>query len=534
MRIKSFQLGLLLASLLFVSCICQEKLPQAKHVILIGLDGVGAYGFQRSHTPYMNEMAKNGALSLNSRCVLPSSSSQNWMTMLSGAIPIQHGVTSNGWTPEEHVIEPVLKNKVGFFPSIFDNIKTQKPDDKVYFFYEWGGLGRMFDLSVPDKVVHAKTGEESIKQGMEAFFADKPEFLFVDVDETDHAGHEFGHENQGYFDCVTKYDSIIGRFVERIKKENMLDKVVVIVTGDHGGIYKGHGGQTPNEMETVMLLYGGPVAKGKMMQHSRFIGDIAPTVAGLLGVKMPEECVGSFLTEAFEPASAKWEYAPMPVISPQGGFFNRAVEVSMRTDSPGAKIYYSTDGSEPTAASTLYTKSFLLTEYTNLRAVSISGNAKSKVVSANIRVAGVDDKAAVHYRIFENYKGLIVPDFSRLGKPDREGYVHEFSLTDLDIEDIDHFAIQFSSRLKITEADDYVFTLSSDDGAKVYVDNKLLIDNDGSHSVQTKVGRLNLEKGLHEIQVDYFDDNGGAFLQLLYASGTGAVPKQVVPFSKLK
>ena len=534
MNLKSIQLYLLIVILFFVSCNSQEEVPRAKHVILIGLDGVGAYGFQRAHTPNMNEMAKNGALSLNSRCVLPSSSSQNWMTMLSGATPIQHGVTSNDWTPKDHVIEPVLRNKAGFFPSIFDDIKTQKPDDKVYFFYEWGGLGRMFDLTVPDKVVRAKTGEESINEGIEAFFADKPEFLFIDVDETDHAGHEFGHENQGYFDCVTKYDSIIGNLAVRLKEENMLDNTVVIVTGDHGGIYKGHGGQTPNEMETMVLLYGGPVTKGKMMQHSRFIGDIAPTVAGLLDVKMPEECIGDFLNEAFEPATSEWEYAPMPVISPQGGFFNGSVEVSMRTDSPDAKIYYSTDGSEPTKTSTLYTKPFLLTELTNLKAVSIAGNAKSKIVSANIRVAGTDDKAAVHYRIFENYKGLFVPDFSRLGKADREGDVYEFSLANLDIEDIDHFAVQLSSEIDIKNTDDYIFTLSSDDGAKMYVDDKKIIDNDGSHSVETKVGRINLEKGLHKIRIDYFDDNGGAFLELLYESGSGTIPRQIVPFNQLQ
>ncbi len=533
---KSIQLSFLIVLLFFVSCSKNqpEKTPRAKHVVLIGLDGVGAYGFQRSHTPYMNEMAKNGALSLNSRCVLPSSSSQNWMTMLSGATPIQHGVTSNDWTPTEYVIEPVLKNKAGFFPSVFDDIKTQKPNNKVYFFYEWGGLGRMFDLTVPDKVVLAKTGEESINQGIDAFFADKPEFLFIDVDETDHAGHAFGHENQGYFDCVTKYDSIIGKFAERLKEENMLENTVVIVTGDHGGINKGHGGQTLNEMETMILLYGGPVTKGKMMQHSRFIGDIAPTVAGLLGVKMPVECVGSFLSEAFEPATSKWEYAPMPLISPAGGFFSGSVEVSMNADSPEAQIYYTTDGSQPTAKSNLYTKPILLTELTNLKAVSISGNAKSKVVSAHIRVAGEDEKAAVHYRIFENYNSLFVPDFSQLGKADRQGSVFEFSLANLDVADMDHFAVQFSSELEIKEVDDYIFTLSSDDGAKMYVDGKMIIDNDGSHSAETKVGRVTLEPGFHKIRVDYFDDNGGAFLELLYESASGNVAKQVVPFNLLQ
>lgn len=276
------------------------RTPRAKHVILIGLDGVGGYGFERSSTPFMHTMAKEGALTLKARCVLESSSSQNWMTMLTGAIPIQHGVTSNAWEPDKHAIEPILKNKKGFFPSIFDLVKNQKPANKVYMFYEWDGLGRMFDLTVPDKVVYIKNGEKIMNEAVEAFFKDRPEFLFIDIDETDHAGHTFGHESQGYFDCVSKYDAMIGRLADRLKQENLLDDTIVIVTGDHGGLNKGHGGETPYEMEIPVLLYGGSVSKGKQIEQVPIIADIAPTVAGLLGVKMPAECVGKFISSAFE------------------------------------------------------------------------------------------------------------------------------------------------------------------------------------------------------------------------------------------
>ena len=159
--LKKSLLLILVSIFVLASINLEAKQHQAKHVILIGLDGVGGYGFQRSPTPFMHEMAKNGALTLKARCVLESSSSQNWMTMLTGAIPIQHGVTSNAWEPDKHAIEPIIKNKKGFFPSIFDDIKSQKPELKAYMFYEWEGLGRMFDLSVPDKVVFIKDGEKN-------------------------------------------------------------------------------------------------------------------------------------------------------------------------------------------------------------------------------------------------------------------------------------------------------------------------------------------------------------------------------------
>jgi predicted AlkP superfamily pyrophosphatase or phosphodiesterase len=284
-----------------VTFAAEPPVPKAKHVILIGLDGMGAHDFQQASAPRMKEMAKEGAISLKARCVLESSSSQNWMTMLTGALPIQHGVTSNEWEPNKHNIIPTLKNKAGFYPSIFDDLKTQRPEAKAYFFYEWDGLARMFDMSVPDKVVFGKLGVKMFYDAIDSFFADKPDFLFIDVDETDNAGHVSGHESKEFYGCITKYDTIIGQLTERLKKEQMLDDTVVIITSDHGGIKKGHGGDSSLEMEIPVILYGGTVTKGKVIEGVNLIADIAPTVAGLLGISMPYDCIGKLITAAFEP-----------------------------------------------------------------------------------------------------------------------------------------------------------------------------------------------------------------------------------------
>jgi len=369
---------IILGILMIFSCTGKNHIPRSKHVILIGLDGVSSYGFQKAATPRMNEMAQNGAISVNARCILESSSSQNWMTMLSGAIPNQHGVTSNGWEPRKHLIEPILKNKAGFFPSVFDLIKTQKPEKKVYVYYEWGGLARMFDLTVPDKVERIKNGVQLLHTGIDSFFADKPEFLFVAVDEPDHVGHASGHESQEYLNCITKYDSIIGSLVDRLKSQNMLDETVLIVTADHGGIHSGHGGETPNEMEIPILLYGGKVTKGKLIEHSNIIADIAPTVAGLLGVAMPDECVGKFIHAAFEPKSDV-QYSPMPLIMPFEGSFKDSVEVHIRTDHPDARIFYTIDGSDPTTSSLPYKKPVILKQSCQLKAVSFVAGNGSKI-----------------------------------------------------------------------------------------------------------------------------------------------------------
>jgi hypothetical protein len=478
----------------------------------------------------MNEMAGNGALSVRARCILESSSSQNWMTMLTGAIPIQHGVTSNDWEPNNHAIEPTLKNKKGLFPSIFDLIKEQKPNDKVYMFYEWEGLGRMFDLSVPDKVVQLKSGEELMKQATEAFFKDQPEFLFVDIDETDHAGHVDGHESQGYFDCISKYDGLIGKLAERLKQENMLENTVILVTGDHGGLGHGHGGETPYEMEIPVLLYGGSVTKGKIIEGVNTIADIAPTVAGLLGITMPEECVGKFIGAAFEPKN-DLAYSPVPVIFPLSGFYKESVEVQMKADAKDAKIYYTLDNSEPSAQSTLYEKPFMVNHSATIKSVTLVNQTLSKVEYSAVRIAEKSRMPAVHYRFFDNYTGTKLPDFKTLGKADKEGYIYEYSLIEFNLDKKDHFAVEFEANLEISKAGKYWFTLASDDGARLFVDGKMVADNDGSHSLKKKRGDIELNQGIHKVRVEYFDDSVAEYLELSYESDN--LPVQIVPFAKL-
>ena len=123
-----------------------------------------------------------------------------------------------------------------------------------------------------------------------------------------------------------------------------------------------------------------------------------------------------------------------------------------------------------------------------------------------------------------------LPDFNALGRPTREGYVYELSLDELDVEEKDHFAVLFTTKLTITEAGKYTFGIISDDGAKLYIDGKEVIDNDGSHSADMKYGNINLEKGTHDVKVEYFDDYMGQKLEVYYK--TDYMPLQILPFVK--
>lgn len=66
------------------------------------------------------------------------------------------------------------------------------------------------------------------------------------------------------------------------------------------------------------------------------------------------------------------------------------------------------------------------------------------------------------------------------------------------------FAIDYTGRFWIDKAATYRFELTSDDGARLYIDDAEIIDNDGQHPPQEKTGLVELTAGVHRLRVSYF------------------------------
>jgi hypothetical protein len=69
---------------------------------------------------------------------------------------------------------------------------------------------------------------------------------------------------------------------------------------------------------------------------------------------------------------------------------------------------------------------------------------------------------------------------------------------------VEWFAIDYTGRFWVEKPGDYGFSLTSDDGANLYIDAELVIDNDGQHPPRERVGAAHLSHGVHQIRVSYF------------------------------
>jgi hypothetical protein len=66
------------------------------------------------------------------------------------------------------------------------------------------------------------------------------------------------------------------------------------------------------------------------------------------------------------------------------------------------------------------------------------------------------------------------------------------------------FGLEYTGNFKPNKAGVYLFKLISDDGSKLYIDDRLVIDNDGIHAEWAGRDTLYLSDSVHSIKLDYF------------------------------
>ena len=271
----------------------------AKHVILIGSDGFGAYAFEKAKVPNLRKMMKNGAYTLTARSVLPSSSAVNWASMIMGSGPELHGYTEWGSkTPE--LPSAIVGKDSGIYPSIFSLIEKQMPQTTKGVSYTWGGIGYLFEKKIVDLDYNGPEDRQTVDIALKFIEEQRPVFTFIHLTHPDNEGHEIGHDTPEYYSAVEKIDSLIGDILRTLEDKNILDETVIIFSSDHGGVDKGHGGKTLLEVEIPWVVYGKNVPQRGQLSSTVVTYDTAATIAYILGLKTPEYWRGKPIIEAFE------------------------------------------------------------------------------------------------------------------------------------------------------------------------------------------------------------------------------------------
>lgn len=96
-----------------------------------------------------------------------------------------------------------------------------------------------------------------------------------------------------------------------------------------------------------------------------------------------------------------------------------------------------------------------------------------------------------------------------------------------------HFSVRWKGEIEVHEAGEYAFEVRSDDGARLWIDEQLVIDAWLEQSPRAHGGTIVLSDGWHDIRLEYFQNVGGAVCELHWRP-PGRESPEVVPATSLR
>ncbi len=198
-------------------------------------------------------------------------------------------------------------------------------------------------------------------------------------------------------------------------------------------------------------------------------------------------------------------------------------KIAMRKPVQNAEIYYTMDGSVPALDAKFYQEPIDIPGDAILKARTVMNNGKMSNVVIERFILVDQERNGMQ---FEYYTGKwdSLPDFSQLN-PAETGKCYHFDLDKIGQRGA-YYAMVFKGFLEIDQSGEYTFSLISDDGSKLFINNNLIIDNDGRHGAIEKSGSVVLNKGRHPFEVQYLQSGGGEKLEVLYEGH--AIAKELI------
>jgi len=316
--------------------------PRIERVILVSIDTlradhVGAYGYGRPTSPAIDALAARGVLFQNVSTPSPWTYPAH-ASLFTGLYPGRHGLKNldrllpsglptiasvlarAGWTTGAVVNSTLLGPRFGldrgFREFLYvEPVATQRApatrvvdqalewarryrDRKLFLFVHTSDVSSDY-VSLPKwerQFVRPYSGPaDGTTAQLSAVLQGKAALNAADA----------GHLVDLYDAGIRQTDAEIGRLLEGLRANGLLEGALILVTSDHGEEFLEHGGVAHGrtqfeEVVRVPLVVAGPgVAKGSRVAVPVSLIDVMPTLLATLGVTAPEALDGEDLTPLF-------------------------------------------------------------------------------------------------------------------------------------------------------------------------------------------------------------------------------------------
>ncbi len=261
-----------------------------EQVVIISIDGLRPDALDRANTPVLDDLRTVGAYHPAAQAVLPSVTLVNHASMLSGMSPEKHGIDWNLYDPDLGKVNG---------PTLFTVARDHGLTTAMVV-----GKPKLEHLVLPgsvDSYVYAGFLDvQVVDQAVGVIEAGLPDILFIHLPDVDSAGHATGWMSAGQFLAISHTDGLIGQVVEALRLGQYLESTLLIVTSDHGGVDKAHGGDSPEERHVPWLAVGPGVPSGLTLTDDIMMYDTAATALYALNIPIPDGWDGRPVLQIFD------------------------------------------------------------------------------------------------------------------------------------------------------------------------------------------------------------------------------------------
>lgn len=260
-----------------------------------------------------------------------------------------------------------------------------------------------------------------------------------------------------------------------------------------------------------------------------------------LVISVPEAAPDSLNSVVVLDVKGKPEIYNAPEIKADMNIFIDSLRVTSVYDKRDVQIRYTSDGSVPSAGSPRYNKEIVITKTSDISVRAFKNNSPVspvrkrtfKKVAPEKSVNVNNPENGLYYKYYEG-QWRRLPDFDTI-KSAGSGTANNFEIPKIDRKE--NFALSYNGYIKIPVNGVYKFYLGSDDGSRMYLDGRMLINNDELHAMKVDSSEAALSRGFHPVRIDFFQKGGGYGLKIQYGTYGGfrrTIPDSLLFISKGK
>ena len=251
-------------------------------VLIVGIDGVRSDVISQKNSRFLYSFlnSSNSYSNLNHKTEKDTYSGPNWTSILTGVHYEKHNVLDNSFE----------NNQLELYPNFFNYLESSMENHESYSLTNWVPLNQNVlknDVDYANMEYYSDSLVfEFSKDVISEINTEHPSSIFIQFDELDGAGHEFGFSKEAdeYTQTLKQIDLYVNELYSLVEqRRNNGENWLVVFVSDHGGDGYSHADQNNPNINQTMLIIDHPYIYFDNEYVSK-MPDIVPTIFNFMGI----------------------------------------------------------------------------------------------------------------------------------------------------------------------------------------------------------------------------------------------------------